>query len=781
MNISRKQLYALGEPFGESATRLKPGGRVYGGGGGGGGSSTPDKTTQTVELPEWARPYAKNVLAKGAALTDINQNPYQQYKGNRIAGFSPMQMQSFQGAANMDAGPQGFQENIGSYMSPYMQNVVDVEKRGAIRDYQVGNTMQQAQATQAGAFGGGREAIQRAERERGLMGTLGGIQAKGAQAAYDQAANQFRQGITQGMDINKLQNTYGGQMQQQAQRPLDMAYQDFQNQQNYPYKQLGFMSDLVRGMPLGQKSTGTMYEAPGSTMGQLAGMGMGAYGLSRLMAADGGLMKSYADGGQIMSGESVVRYGYGGDVTSQDNKENLIDDTYSIQALTDMKSAALARRDIDTANAIDERIAELNAIQAAQSASLSHGLGSAFDQIPQDQQEQIMSAANGGIVAFAEGDFVIDPMLGTTQSTTASDDDRTFLEKIGLGNRENRRVLEASEAATRKREQAAKATPTPTPAPTVEAKKPSLPDLPTPKPTAKAKEITIPKVAAGLQAAAASKGITGDDLLAEAKKAKEFFAEESKEELKGIQDLIEKQSGKSKEIKARALDKAIAEFGFNLAAQASKRGKESQGQGFAGLIGSAAAASPTLAASAAESQKLVDAAEENQAKLQMEFTKYKVALNKNDTNAAMAHASNVRQLQMTQQQIELKRQEIANTSAYQQGSLGLQGAALQQKSDQFGQLVGARTEAAKAQNAVAGARLAEVRRKATIDFDSSNRALRDQLIKQHGPVQGEYMYKQQRTQYIGDVLQQQRDEQANTADAVSGASGTKSVFDLLDM
>ena len=147
----------------------------------------------------------------------------------------------------------------------------------------------------------------------------------------------------------------------------------------------------------------------------------------------------------------------------------------------------------------------------------------------------------------------------------------------------------------------------------------------------------------------------------------------------------------------------------------------------------------------------------------------------------MAHASNVRQLQMAQQQIELKRQEIANTSAYQQGSLGLQGAALKQKTDQFGQIMGARTEAAKAQNAVAGARLAEVRRKATVDFDSSNRALRNKLIEQHGPLQGEYLYKQQRTQYIGDVLQQQRDEQANTADAVSGASGTKSVFDLLDM
>jgi hypothetical protein len=451
---------------------------------------------------------------------------------------------------------------------------------------------------------------------------------------------------------------------------------------------------------------------------------------------------------------------------------------YSMEGLQKAKEAALARRDIDTANAIDERIAQLNAIQA-QSASLDRGLGSAFDQIPQDQQEQIMSAANGGIVAFADRGAVVDPDELTPEDynlpTSFKSIREFFTPKLAL---ENRRRYDEGLAAEKAAE-VAKAKPAP--APTVEAKKPSLPDLPTPKPTAKAKEITIPKVAAGLQAAAASKGITGDDLLAEAKKAKEFFAEESKEELKGIQDLIEKQSGKSKEIKDRALNKAITEYGFNLAERASRKGKESQGQGFAGLIGSAAAASPTLAASAAESQRLVDAAEENQSKLQMEFTKYKVALSKNDTNAAMTHASNVRQLQMAQQQIELKRQEIANTSAYQQGSLGLQGAALKQKTDQFGQIMGARTEAAKAQNAVAGARLAEVRRKATVDFDSSNRALRNKLIEQHGPLQGEYLYKQQRTQYIGDVLQQQRDEQANTADAVSGASGTKSVFDLLDM
>jgi hypothetical protein len=835
-SYSRRELYALGEPLGDSATYRKAGGLVLGdGGGGGGGAPAPsEKQTQVTELPEWARPYAKDTLAKGAALTDINQNPYQQYGGNRIAGFSPLQEMSFQGAANMQPSQQlgtgtdlATAAGIGAlgtnyrggrfsggtfgqgaadfYMNPYQQNVIDIGKREAARQSAIQGTQQQAQATQAGAFGGGRDAIMRAERERNLGQQMGDIQAQGSNAAFQQAQQQFNadqarrmqaqqlgeqsrqygaglgmqglqtalqgagqlgqlggQQFQQGMDINKLQSAYGGQMQQQAQRPLDMAYQDFQNQQNYPYKQLGFMSDMIRGLPLGQQSTSQMYQAPGSTLGQLGGLGMGAYGLSQMMRAEGGTVHDYADGG----------------ITSQANKDSIVEDMYSMEGLQKAKEAALARRDIDTANAIDERIAQLNAIQA-QSASLDRGLGSAFDQIPQDQQEQIMSAANGGIVAFADRGAVVDPDELTPEDynlpTSFKSIREFFTPKLAL---ENRRRYDEGLAAEKAAE-VAKAKPAP--APTVEAKKPSLPDLPTPKPTAKAKEITIPKVAAGLQAAAASKGITGDDLLAEAKKAKEFFAEESKEELKGIQDLIEKQSGKSKEIKDRALNKAITEYGFNLAERASRKGKESQGQGFAGLIGSAAAASPTLAASAAESQRLVDAAEENQSKLQMEFTKYKVALSKNDTNAAMTHASNVRQLQMAQQQIELKRQEIANTSAYQQGSLGLQGAALKQKTDQFGQIMGARTEAAKAQNAVAGARLAEVRRKATVDFDSSNRALRNKLIEQHGPLQGEYLYKQQRTQYIGDVLQQQRDEQANTADAVSGASGTKSVFDLLDM
>jgi hypothetical protein len=79
--------------------------RLYLGGGGGGGGQ-PAQQTQITEIPEWARPYAKDTLAKASALTDINQNPYQTYNANRIAGFSPLQQRAMNEAQNMRTAPQ---------------------------------------------------------------------------------------------------------------------------------------------------------------------------------------------------------------------------------------------------------------------------------------------------------------------------------------------------------------------------------------------------------------------------------------------------------------------------------------------------------------------------------------------------------------------------------------------------------------------------------------------------------------------------------------------------
>jgi hypothetical protein len=172
---------------------------------------------------------------------------------------------------------------------------------------------------------------------------------------------------------------------------LDTSYQDFLNQQNYPYKQLGFMSDLLRGTPTGSSSVTQMYQAPPSALQTVGALGMGAYGINQLSkyGASGGLMDSYADGGQV--------YGYAGDqgsVTSEDNIAEIIS-TLSPQQLQQAKQNALARRDMPTVEAIDQRLAEL-----ASEKSISQGIAGAM---PQQMADGVVNAAGGGILAFADG------------------------------------------------------------------------------------------------------------------------------------------------------------------------------------------------------------------------------------------------------------------------------------------------------------------------------------------------------------------------------------------
>ena len=78
-----------------------------------------------------------------------------------------------------------------SYMSPYMQQVVDAQKREAQRDADIAGQAQGAQAARSGAFGGGRDSIMRAEAARNLATQKGNIQAQGLQSAFQQAQQQF--------------------------------------------------------------------------------------------------------------------------------------------------------------------------------------------------------------------------------------------------------------------------------------------------------------------------------------------------------------------------------------------------------------------------------------------------------------------------------------------------------------------------------------------------------------------------------------------------------------
>ena len=473
MSYSRRQLYAFGEPLGDSVTR-KEGGRVVYGDGGGGQSSS-GTTTQISELPDWAKGYAKDTLAKTGALTDISQNPYKPYEGNRIAGFSPLQTQSQQNAANMQtSGATGFGTQLAGaaglgalgarydptqfqagefggdaaqrYMSPYMQNVVDIQQREAQRQGDIAGTQLASQATKSGAFGGGRQAIMEAEAARNLATQKGDIQARGLQSSYDQAQAQFNadqarrmqaqqlaeqskqygagygmqglqtalqgagqlgtlggQEFAQGMDINKLQNAYGGQQQALQQQGLSQAYQDFQNQQNYPYKQLGFMSDMIRGLPLGQQSTKQVYEAEPGLGSQLIGAGTAAYGLSKFMAEGG--------------------------ITGDANVSNILSKLSDAQ-LEQAKQSAMEREDINQVNMIvaeqQERAQTRSGISAA--APEQGGIASAAsDEMMDRMLPTEASMARGGIVAFAAPDadnnysLVTDPQFGGSTGEIAED------------------------------------------------------------------------------------------------------------------------------------------------------------------------------------------------------------------------------------------------------------------------------------------------------------------------------------------------------------------------
>jgi hypothetical protein len=115
-----------------------------------------------------------------------------------------------------------------------------------------------------------------------------GLGLQGLQTANTAAQNLGNLGQTQygqNMGINQMQNQLGGQQQTQTQNVLNNQYQDYLNYQNYPYKQMGFMSDMIRGLPLTQQSQ-TMYQQPPSMLQQVAGAGLVAKGLG--MYAGGG-------------------------------------------------------------------------------------------------------------------------------------------------------------------------------------------------------------------------------------------------------------------------------------------------------------------------------------------------------------------------------------------------------------------------------------------------------------------------------------------------------------
>lgn len=192
-------------------------------------------------------------------------------------------------------------EEVQQYMSPYMQQVVDIQQREAKRQADVAAQQLGAQAVGAGGFGGSRQAILEAEQQRNLQTQLGDIQARGLAAAYEDAqarlaAQRQRELAASGQfatlgqiapqqQIKELTalEAIGAQRQAQRQQALDIAKSQFQQEQLFPEQTLQQYQSVIRGFPLAPttyQTSQTTTPAP-SYLQQAAGLGTAALGLSK--------------------------------------------------------------------------------------------------------------------------------------------------------------------------------------------------------------------------------------------------------------------------------------------------------------------------------------------------------------------------------------------------------------------------------------------------------------------------------------------------------------------
>ena len=360
----------------------------------GGGSSGPSETKSvTTNLPEYAQPYYEELLKQSGketyttdasgAVTGVKS--YTPYEGDRVAGFTGEQLsiqdqigglQTPGGFATSQAGlqqgtnlglgaaqtgitsalnynpnalanlgvatPQSFgNQQAAQYMSPYQQNVTDVQLAEARRQADITKNQQALGSIGRGTFGGGRQALMSSEGDRNLATQLGKIQAQGSQSAFENAQKQFgadrtaqmaaeQQNLQANMDQRRL-GQQGEQFAIQQQKDLGLAglqagmegsaktgalasdtqranlqrlkaqattaaqeqalqqeldnidYQEFMEAQNYERSLLAYQSDILRGNASALGSTQRSY-APTPSLAQSL-IGVGGAGLSALSLA----------------------------------------------------------------------------------------------------------------------------------------------------------------------------------------------------------------------------------------------------------------------------------------------------------------------------------------------------------------------------------------------------------------------------------------------------------------------------------------------------------------
>lgn len=238
--------------------------------------------------------------------------PMPQLPAFEVAGLSPIQQAAIargqQGIGSFvpytTAAGQGYNaaqemlspEAIQQYMSPYQQQVIDAAMMNIQRQGDIAQQNMQSQAVRAGAFGGSREGVQRANLARGLAETQQSTIANLLNQNYNQASQralqsaittgQIAQGIgSLGAQVQNLgqqdvsfQYGLGQQEQGQRQREMDALRSSNLQQAMLPYQHLGFVSDIQKGLPSSQSALITQNVPAPSVVQQVGGLLTGVGG-----------------------------------------------------------------------------------------------------------------------------------------------------------------------------------------------------------------------------------------------------------------------------------------------------------------------------------------------------------------------------------------------------------------------------------------------------------------------------------------------------------------------
>jgi hypothetical protein len=162
---------------------------------------------------------------------------------------------------------------VQQYMTPYLQGALQPQYDAASRQAQIAAQNLQSQFGKAGAYGGSRQGVAEAELQRGLLDRMANITGQGYQTAFEQAQQQFNaeqarqmaaanQAQRYGLDVLGAQQTGGGLQRAIEQQGIGADIAQFEQERDYPFKNVQFMQSLLQGLPLETQSY-SYYEPSG--------------------------------------------------------------------------------------------------------------------------------------------------------------------------------------------------------------------------------------------------------------------------------------------------------------------------------------------------------------------------------------------------------------------------------------------------------------------------------------------------------------------------------------